>query len=94
MYSMTNVPIAASRHQIKAHVNGENIDIRHVEQPGTMGWGMSSLYLGDHMLTRPEELRQMVGDAIAFAITAGRDAGYRQAQADIRQSMGAKADDR
>ena len=94
MYSITNIPTAASRYQIKALVHGETIEIRQVQQPGTMGLGMTSMYVGDHMLVQPEALRQMIGNAVAFAVEAGCEAGYAQAQYDIRRALNARVDDR
>lgn len=90
MYQIANIPSEKSRCQIKARVDGESIDIRCVDEPGTVGLGMTSLYVGDHMLGKPEALRQMIGDTICFAIRAGRDAGYAQAKAEIRRTLGLK----
>jgi hypothetical protein len=89
MHQLTNVPTEASLCRIEASVNGETIEIRCVEKRGDRpGIGMSSLYVGDHMLSKPEALRQMIGDAICLAIRAGRDAGYHQAKAEIRAALG------
>lgn len=87
MYQLTNVPTAVSRNQIKARVDGSDISIRCVEEAGTMGVSMTSIHIGDHMLTKPEALREMVGKEICDAIRLARDAGYRQGIAAIRRVL-------
>lgn len=56
--------------------------------------GVCDMFIGDHMFEpdKRDYLRQMVGDAIVRAIHAGRDVGYKQAQADIRSALGVKGD--
>lgn len=49
---------------------------------------ITSLLVSDHLLAKPDVLRNYIGDAICAALRQGRRAGYRQAQRDIRDSMG------
>lgn len=49
---------------------------------------MTSIYVGDHMLTKPQALREMYGRDIAMAIRLARNAGYAQALADVRKVLG------
>jgi hypothetical protein len=91
MYSLTNVPKKSDDLEIKGIVDGENIRIvcakRHAD--ANDDWlGMADSYLGDHMLTKPAALRKMYADDLVTAIRLARDAGYAQAQHDIRLALG------
>ena len=89
-YSFTNIPAKADKDvEIVGSVNGQNVSVHIVDKQGGH-WGISSSYVGDHMLERPEALRQMIADSVANAIRAGREAGYAQAQRDIRLALGIK----
>jgi len=97
MHSLTNVPTEKSGHRIVGFARGENIDIRCLEKlpRGDMdpGVNMTSWYIGDHMF-KPENqqhLREAVANVIATAIRMGRDAGYAQAKAEIREALGVPA---
>jgi hypothetical protein len=81
---LTNVPTAASKLEIRAIVEGENIDIVCSERNSENYIRMTSTFVGDHMLAKPEDLRRMYADDLATAIRLARDAGYRQAKAELR----------
>lgn len=91
MYRLVNVPSAKASLSIEGRVNGMSAEVVCVDPKAEAPFnrtGMADLYIGDHMLAKPNDLRKMVADALAFAVRAGRDAGYSQAQADIRQALG------
>ena len=93
MHSLANVPTKTSGLHICTQVDGPAIHILRSLEP-TAKWGdgksilMTSLHVGDHMMQKPNDLREMYGRDIAMAIRLGRDAGYAQAQADIKAALG------
>jgi hypothetical protein len=94
MYSLVNVPTAASGVEIKGVVEGDHILIIAAEKGSKWRDGhsvmMADTWLGEHVLSAPEFLRQKYADDLATAIRMGRDAGYAQALADIRHLLGIK----
>ena len=90
MHSLTNVPTAASGLEIKGRVDGNDISVvcakRHAPENDYLR--MTSTFVGDHMLGKPDDLRQMYARDLATAIRMGRDAGYEQAKAEIRRVLG------
>lgn len=93
IYQLTNVPTDASGLGIACFVDGENLNIVCVEKvtPGFSRPAGSSLitstFVGDHMLAKPEALRKMYGDDICTAIRLARDIGYNQALRAVRQVL-------
>lgn len=93
MYNLTNIPHHKDRREVECRVDGETVRlIAHDKQAvdGFRELGMDTLFVGDHMLAKPEALRQMIGSALVHAVIRARDVGYRQAQADIRDALGVK----
>ena len=90
LYSITNMPTALSGLEISGSADGELITIWAEDENGKGKWRMTDTYIGDHMLTKPAELRQMIAQEIAAAITKARDIGYQQALAQIRSTLGVK----
>jgi hypothetical protein len=90
--SLTNVPSKDSNMEIRGHVEGENIYIIAAVKGSKWRDGhsvsMTTDFIGDHMMQKPHDLRQMYADSLAAAIRLGREAGYAQAQADIRAALG------
>lgn len=95
IYSLTNAP---HRKHDKLHivgvVKGENIHIICTTNQNLKEWpdghsvSMTSTFVGDHMLSKPEALRQMYANDLATVIRLARDAGYEQARAEIREVLG------
>lgn len=97
MFRLVNVPTQKSSLEIKGVVEGQEILVIAAE-PNTKVecWRghasiMTDEFVGDHMLDKPEALRQMFANSLATAIRMARDAGYAQAMADVRNLIGAKA---
>jgi hypothetical protein len=93
MYNIVNIPHHKDRRQIGCRVDGETVRLVAVDRTAPEGFqelGMDTMYVGDHMLTKPEGLREMIGLALVHAVIRGREVGYRQAQADIREALGVK----
>lgn len=93
MWSLVNVPPACAKEiKIRAIVEDETIKIVRAKKSATENdWlGMGDFFVGDHMLARPDDLRQMIGRELVSAIIMARDAGYAQAQAEIRDALGIK----
>lgn len=94
IYSLVNVPRANGKLEIRGYVEGENIYIVAGERGSKWRDGncvqMTNTFIGNHMLSMPDALRQMYADDIATAIRMGRDAGYAQAKAEIREALGIK----
>lgn len=92
MHRLTNVPTKDQDREIEIRVvvDGSNIKIVRAKRDAAKDdWaGMTEVYVGDHMLSRPDDLRRMIGDAVASAIRLGRDAGYNQAKREIRNALG------
>ena len=91
MWSLTNVPPASAKEiEMRAIVEGQNIKIvRAKKHAAENDWvRMVDFFVGDHMLAKPDDLRQMIGDNIIAAILRARDAGYAQAKAEIRSALG------
>lgn len=88
VYSLTNVPTAQSKLEIKGFVEGELVYVLCCEKDSLgrdgRSSGMTSTFVGDHMLAKPAELRRMYADDLANAVRLGRDAGYEQAKAELR----------
>ncbi len=96
MYRIVNVPRAADKRvRLEASTDGQSAMVRVVEldrEPPYNSCGVWDVYIGDHMFEadKRDDLRKMVAEAVANAITNGRDIGYLQAQADIRAALGVK----
>lgn len=93
MYSLTNIPHKDSHVCIESRVDGQTVRLFAFDNKAKEGFrelGMDDFSIGDHMLSKPQELREMIGRALVHAITRARDVGYRQAQADIRHALGVK----
>jgi hypothetical protein len=94
MNSIVNIPHASNaRAVLTASVEHDHAKVTVVDPKMEMPYnscGVCDLYIGDHMLEPPmrDGLRKMVADALVTAIAKGRDAGYVQAQADIRKALG------
>lgn len=92
LHSLTNVPSAASGLEIKPFVEGETIYIVCAPKNGKWRDGnsvsMTTTFVGDHMLEKPQALREMYAHDLALVISMARDAGYAQAQAEIRAALG------
>lgn len=96
MFRLTNVPRANSGLEIKPHVEGETIYVlcgaKDSEWRDGKAVAMTDTYVGDHMFSKPDELRRMYANDLATAIRMARDVGYAQAMSDIRNLIGAKPD--
>ena len=96
MHRLVNVPHKNSKSEIRAVVEGNQITIIAADPGSTWRDGhsvmMTDEYIGDHMLAKPQELRELVGRSLAIAIEMARDIGYAQAMADVRGLIGAKAE--
>jgi hypothetical protein len=94
LYSLVNVPRANDKVEIVGHVDGENVYVLCAEKGSTWRDGrstaMANTLVGDHMLSKPADLRRMYADDLATVIRLARDAGYSQAMADVRSLIGAK----
>ena len=92
MYRLVNVPHHTSRCKVETRIKNGSVHIvlhdPKIEKKEFADLGMCDLYIGEHMFDKPDELRKMVGDAMRYLILEARDAGYRQAQADIRGALG------
>lgn len=94
MYRIVNIPHANNkRAELIASVDQGHAKVTVVDSQGTPPYnscGVCDLYIGDHMFEpeKRDDLRMMVGRALVLAIEKGRDAGYAQAQADIRGALG------
>lgn len=94
MYRVVNVPHASNkRAQLTPSVENETVYIKIIDPqtaPPFNATGVCDMFIGDHMFTADmrDALRMMVGRALVTAIEQGRDAGYSQAQADIRKALG------
>ena len=94
MYSIVNIPHASNkRAELTASVDGGHARVRVVDPKGEPPYnscGVCDLFIGDHMFEpdKRDDLRMMVARAFVTAIEKGRDAGYAQAQADIRAALG------
>lgn len=92
MYQLTNVPTEASGLEIRAIVDGENISVVCSKRNAAHNdyLRMTSTFVGDHMLSKPADLRGMYANDLATAIRLARDIGYQQAKAEIRDVLGIK----
>lgn len=94
MYRLTNVPRGKDPNAIVGEVSGATINIINrsletkAQQMDRSGWVMTDFSIGDHLMEKPELLRQMVADTVATAIRMARDVGYKQALADVRAALG------
>ena len=90
IHQLTNIPPKSSKLEIRPVVDGQNILIVCAERNAAPGdhLVMTSTYVGDHMMEKPELLREMYGHDLAAVIRFARDIGYRQAQADMRAALG------
>jgi hypothetical protein len=90
IHSLTNVPTAASKVEIRTVVDGENVMIvsasKYAEPDDYLV--MTSTFIGNHMMAKPDDLRRMYASDLAIAIALARDAGYHQAKAEIRDALG------
>jgi len=94
MYSVVNIPHAENKRAVlSGSADAGHAKVRVVDpkiDPPYNSCGVCDLFIGEHMF-EPENrdhLRKMVADALVTAIEKGRDAGYAQAQADIRKALG------
>lgn len=90
MYRLVNVPTETSELEINGIVDGETIRIV-CQAKGSAPSDyiiMTDTYVGDHMFAKPADLRRMYANDLASAIRMARDAGYAQAQAEIRAALG------
>jgi hypothetical protein len=93
---VVNVPHATNkRAQLKASVSDDSVYVRiyDAESPNFINsTGVCDMFIGDHMFAPDmrHRLRMMVGEALIVAIEQARDAGYSQAQSDIRRALGIK----
>lgn len=93
MHSIVNIPHADNKRAVltattdRDHAKVMVVD-PEVESPYN-ACGVCALYIGEHMFDtdKHDTLRLMVANAIRFAIEKGREAGYAQAQADIRRAL-------
>ena len=87
MYKLVNVPTARSEDAGHATINGqvdrEQVKVVCEDRHGS--YVMMDTYVGDHMFERPDDLRQMYANDLANTIRLARDAGYRQAFAELRE---------
>jgi hypothetical protein len=93
MYNLTNIPHHKDRREVDSRVDGETVRLIAFDRQAPEGFqelGMDTLFVGDHMLDKPEALREMIGRALVHVVIRARDVGYRQAQADIRDALGVK----
>lgn len=91
MWDLTNVPPASAKEiELRVIVEGPEIKIvRAKKHAAENDWvRMGYVFVGDHMLAKPDDLRKMIGDNIVAAILRARDAGYAQAKAEIRAALG------
>lgn len=91
---VTNIPHAANkRAQLTPSAAQDHAKVCVIDPkapPMYNSCGVCDLYIGPHMF-KPENhdhLRLMVAGALVSAIEAGRAAGYKQAQADMRAALG------
>lgn len=94
MHSIVNIPHADNKRAVlTASVDQDHAKVDVVDPKGEPPYnstGVCGLYIGDHMFEADNHdvLRMMVAKAICYAIEKGRDAGYAQAQFDIRAALG------
>lgn len=94
MYRIVNVPHAKNkRAELVASVENQTAYVKVIDPqtaPPFNACRVCDLFIGDHMFepVMRNDLRMMVAKAIISAIEAGRDVGYRQAQADVRGALG------
>lgn len=94
MYSVVNIPHADNkRAELTASVDSGHAKVTVVDpkiEPPYNFCGVCDLYIGEHMFEpdKRDDLRMMVARALVTAIEKGRDAGYSQAQANIRAALG------
>lgn len=94
MYSVVNIPHASNkRAELTAFAEDGHAKVKVVDpgiEPPYNACGVCDMFIGDHMFEpdKRDDLRMMVARALVTAIEKGRDAGYRQAQADIRNALG------
>lgn len=97
MYSVVNIPHASNaRAVLTASVERDHAKVAVVDPKMEAPYnscGVCDLFIGEHMFEpgKRDALRKMVADALVTAIEKGRDAGYAQAQTDIRRSLGIRA---
>lgn len=97
MHRIVNIPHADNtRARLTASVENETAYVKVIdpnEVSPINATGVCEMFIGEHMFEPDKRdcLRMMVAKAIVFAIQRGRDAGYSQAQADIRGALGVKA---
>ncbi|WP_454627817.1 hypothetical protein [Bradyrhizobium cenepequi] len=89
--SLTNVPRKADRGvEMRVEVAGNDIVLWNVNKSDDRGSKMETIYVGSHMLMADNQtqLLEMLGREMLHLIVAARDAGYKQAQQDIKQALG------
>lgn len=91
---VVNIPHAGNkRTQLQVDLAHQTVNINVVDTetpPPFNATSVCDLYIGEHMFepSMRDRLRGMVGEAIISVIEQARDAGYRQAQEDIRRALG------
>lgn len=90
IHQLTNVPTKDSKIEIRPIVDGETIKIVAAERHAAPNdySVMTTTFIGNHMMEKPELLREMYARDLATVIQYARDAGYRQAQIDICRALG------
>lgn len=94
MHTIANIPHASNkRAELVASVKDDSVYVQVIDPktaPPFNAIGVCDMFIGDHMFAPAmrDDLRMMVGRALVFVIEKARDAGYRQAQSDIRDALG------
>jgi hypothetical protein len=91
MYNLVNVPAASEKEiEIQPRVDGQNVMLVRIRKgaPPNQWVRMADTYIGDNLLSRPQALREKIAWEMAYLVQAARDAGYAQAQYEIRQALG------
>ena len=95
MDRLVNVPRRdAVNIAVQPVVEGETIYIVAGEKNAQPFWrngrsvSVTEVYIPDHMLSKPQELREYIGRTIAGVIIRARDIGHEQAKAELREWIG------
>ncbi len=93
IWSVTNIPPKANKSvELRGFVEGDRVmvvSIEHALPAESRDWAqVCEMSIDQHHLDRPEVLRRMVADSLASVVRLARDAGYKQAQHEIRLALG------
>lgn len=91
MYSLVNVPMASAKDvEIRPRVDGDQVMLvcAKVDAPENDWVRMADTYIGDHLFSQPQALREKIAQEMAYLVRAARDAGYAHAQYEIRRALG------